>query len=170
MLQTIEKVSNRLVYKYTFDIHSEGDLKQEAFLMAVDALERYDNQRPLENFLYIHINNRLKTFKRDNFCRQEPQKGTPEWDKWHKVGGAKKNLLEAITLDSVNPNNETNLYEITDFVANAEYEQILKLIDEHLDPKLRKYYIKFLHKDKIPKAKRELLMRKIKEIVEEYYV
>ena len=38
-------------------------------MMGVEGLDRYDSNKPLENFMYAHINNRLKNFKRDNYYR-----------------------------------------------------------------------------------------------------
>ena len=35
-------------------------------MICMDALNRYDQKRPLENFLSVNLSNRLKNFIRDN--------------------------------------------------------------------------------------------------------
>lgn len=66
ILQTIDKVVNSLAFKYRFDIHDEDDIRQEGRRIGWEALDRYDESKPLENFLRVHIRNRLINFHRDN--------------------------------------------------------------------------------------------------------
>jgi RNA polymerase sigma factor (sigma-70 family) len=68
--QTIDQITiviNRIAPKYTFRDYDVEDIKQEAFMICMDALDRYDTNRPLENFLSVHLSNRLKNFVRDNY-------------------------------------------------------------------------------------------------------
>jgi DNA-directed RNA polymerase specialized sigma24 family protein len=67
VIDQIKIVVNRIAPKYTFNTYDVDDIKQEAFIICMDALERYDNKRPLENFLSVHLSNRLKNFVRDNY-------------------------------------------------------------------------------------------------------
>jgi hypothetical protein len=39
----------------------------------MDAMDRYDESRPLENFLAVHVKNRLNNFKRDKYYRQQKE-------------------------------------------------------------------------------------------------
>ena len=48
-------------------INTVDDIKQEAFIICIEALNRYEEGRPLENFLSVNLSNRLKTFMRDNY-------------------------------------------------------------------------------------------------------
>jgi len=66
VIETITKVADRQAAKFRFGYYEVEDMRQEAFIIAMDALDRYDEKRPLENFLAVHVNNRLKNFKRDN--------------------------------------------------------------------------------------------------------
>ena len=63
VLAVIEKIANRYCHKFKFGYFTAEDIKQEAFIIAVDALDRYDERRPLENFLSSHVKNRLINFK-----------------------------------------------------------------------------------------------------------
>ena len=51
VVDQIEKVCNRIAPRYTFYGYALDDIKQEAFIICMEALNRYDNSRPLENFL-----------------------------------------------------------------------------------------------------------------------
>ena len=62
VLIVIEKIANRYCHKFKFGYFTAEDIKQEAFIIAVDALDRYDERRPLENFLSAHVKNRLINF------------------------------------------------------------------------------------------------------------
>ena len=75
VVDQINVVVNRIAPKYTFYGYQADDLKQEAFIICMEALPRYDAKRPLENFLSVHLSNRLKNFVRDNhFTSNEEQK------------------------------------------------------------------------------------------------
>ena len=94
-LRVIMKVAKRLAPKYVFATYEVEDIEQEAFLIGIAGLEKYDQNRPLENFMYTHINNRLKTFKRDNYYRLDY--GTAA----QKIQDRKKSLLEPIHIDAL---------------------------------------------------------------------
>ncbi len=75
VMTSIEKVIKRISPKYTFYGYTLDDIKQESFLICMDALNRYDEKRPLENFLSVNLSNRLKNFVRDNhFLAEEEDK------------------------------------------------------------------------------------------------
>ena len=59
VVDIITKVAHRLAPKFTFAFYETEDIEQEAFMLGVEALGRYDDTKPLENFLYTHISNRL---------------------------------------------------------------------------------------------------------------
>ena len=71
VLETIEKIANKLCYKFKFGYHGVEDMKQQATLFALEGLDSYDEKRPLENFLWTHVRNRLFNYKRDNFERPD---------------------------------------------------------------------------------------------------
>ena len=68
----IERVSSRLAQKFRFGYHTIDDMKQQAALFAWEGIyDSWDDSRPLENFLWIHVRNRLYNFKRNNYGRPE---------------------------------------------------------------------------------------------------
>ena len=66
VLDTITLVCNRISPRYTFYGYTVDDIKQESFIICMEALNRYVEGRPLENFLSVNLSNRLKNFVRDN--------------------------------------------------------------------------------------------------------
>ena len=56
VVDVILKVCKKLAPKYVFASYEVEDIEQEAFMMGVEALNRYDSDKPLENFIYAHIN------------------------------------------------------------------------------------------------------------------
>ena len=149
VLEKIELVVNRISPKYTFHGYDVDDIKQEAFMICMDALDRYDQKRPLENFLSVNLSNRLKNFVSDN----------------HYIGQDenKRNVLcpKQLTYESSIPELCVNLDHKLDF------KYIQTLIDKHLPPDLRCDYLKILSEVYVSKKRREHIVEVIKEIVNE---
>src|SRR5437763_58309 len=72
VLAAIDNAVNVLARSFRFGIYDVEDIKQEARIMGLEAVPRWDRKRPLENFLYSHIRNRLINFKRNKFRRNDP--------------------------------------------------------------------------------------------------
>ena len=154
---TILKVAKKLAPKYVFASYSVEDIEQEAFIIALEALGRYDTDKPLENFLYTHVNNRLKNFKRDNYYRQDH--GTAQ-----RIQGRKKNLLEPVDIDC--------LYSVSTedhVVTDAHIREITELIDKKLPSHLRRDYLKLRNNSPLPKSRKANVIRVIEEIINGEY-
>lgn len=147
LMKQIEIVVNRIAPKYTFNTYDVEDIKQEAFIICMDALERYDQKRPLENFLSVHLSNRLKNFVRDNFyTKDEPHK---------------KKILKPQYLTA----DDVIKYE-SDHDVKLEAKNLKNIIDKHLPAEHRSDYLKMINDVYIPKKKREELLALIKELLE----
>lgn len=189
VLIVIENISNRLAYKYRFGYHQVEDLKQEAAIEAIKGLEKYDPSKgkPLENFLFIHVRNRLNNFKRDNYERKEyPCQNCPinawikktdackkyqdkmecEWfGGWSRRNTAKKNVLMPIALGSVQGDGESNMWNEYDITDTLDAETINQKIEEKLPISYRKDYIKLKNGTQLSKQKKEKLIDVIMEIL-----
>lgn len=152
VVDQINIVVNRIAPKYTFNGYDIDDIKQEAFIICMDALERYDNKRPLENFLSVHLSNRLKNFIRDNYYTKD------EEDK-KKVLKPKSLSSEDFVPVSHYKNNQDD---------NIDAKQIQSILDKHLPPSYRSDYLKLINDVYVPKKRREEVVQVIKEIVEMY--
>jgi DNA-directed RNA polymerase specialized sigma24 family protein len=148
-LEIIDIVVNRIAPKYTFNGYDIDDIKQESFIICLEALKRYDNKRPLENFLSVNLSNRLKNFVRDNFG--------------HSKDVEKKKLHSPSSITA----NIANSYHYYDF--DDEYldrKTMMDTIEQNLPPSLREDYLKFINNVYLNKNKRESLIKTIKDILE----
>ena len=143
----IEKVINKIAHKYTFRDYDLEDIKQEAFIICHEALSRYDNDRPLENFMSVHLSNRLKNFVRDNYYVKENQ---------HK----KKIKSPQYILDD---NIANDSYNLEDYIIQKE---ILEKIDEKIPVSLREDYLKLCNGVSIQKNKKDKLLDFIRSFID----
>jgi len=154
VLDTIELVCNRIAPKYTFYGYSTDDLKQEAFIICAEALNRYDGIRPLENFLSINLSNRLKTFVRDNFFISSSHEG-------------RKRVSQPAQLDF-----ENSLVDHSEFYEDS-YDKLdmmekVRLVDKYIPASLRMDYLKVVNDVYISKQRKEEVIAIIKGILEEH--
>lgn len=149
VIKQIEVVVNRIAPKYTFSTYDIDDIKQEAFIICMDALERYDQKRPLENFLSVHLSNRLKNFIRDNYYTKDEEE--------------KKRVMRPKYLsgeDVIQYDDDSDNY--------TDAKSIKTIVDKHLPSQYRSDYLKIINEVYVPKKRREEILAIIKEIVEKY--
>lgn len=147
--EQISIVINRIAPKYTFSGYEIDDIKQEAFMICMDALTRYDTSRPLENFLSVHLSNRLKNFVRDNYFTSSDQE--------------KKKVLAPKQLS----NDDNIIDNEIDQDISIDNKEIRKIIDKFLPFDYRSDYLKFVNDVSIPKKRKTQLFLVIKNILEE---
>ena len=125
--------------------------------MGVEALSRYDSSKPLENFMYAHINNRLKNFKRDNYYRFD-------YGNAQKIQDRKKSILEPIdiaALYSLSTEDET--------ISNAHMAEMIELIDKKLPSELRGDYLRLQTNAPLPKGRKAMIIEVIEKIINGEY-
>jgi len=182
----MQKVAKRLAPKFVFGYHSVRDIQQEAIVLAIEAMERYDGIRPLENFLSVCVHNGLINYKRDNYERlvtpclkcdyfskecqlYEDIHECDAYRAWLLRNTAKKNLMSPICFHTVNDEHESNMSFEQDALNHMDQREVMELIDKHLSPKLRRLYIKFLNNVRISKQDQFKLTEAIKTILADYY-
>lgn len=149
VIDQINIVVNRIAPKYAFGTYGIDDIKQEAFIICMDALNRYDQKRPLENFLSVHLSNRLKNFVRDNYYTKDETE--------------KKQVLKPKYLSP----EDVVKYDV-DYEFTIEAKNLKRIIDKHLPVDRRSDYLKFINNVYISKKKREELVSLIKNLLEIY--
>lgn len=66
----IERLATSRSRSGGFAYYESDDVYQEIWGMCLDAMDRYDvDMGPVENFLVVHVTNRLKNLKRDKYFR-----------------------------------------------------------------------------------------------------
>jgi len=186
VLQTINNIAKRLASKFRFGYHEIEDMKQQARLFAWEGLKNYDGIRPLENFLWTHVRNRLYNFKRNNFGRPDkPCDTCPFFDihfqnsqgygckaydsheecdlylGWMNRNTAKRNIMNTTKLD-LDIQDQDN-------VANQfDRDHIFNLVDTSLPVRYREDWIRLINDLKLPKARKDVLVDVVLNILKEH--
>ena len=166
VLEIINKICDRYAYKFQFGYYTPDDIRQEAFIIAVDALERYDDSRPLENFLAVHVKNRLNNFKRDKFFRRPQDSADGELPPRSE---AKKFLMEPLNIENIRDEQEVNMSSADDFIEAVDTAELFLLIDQHLAPSFRADYLRMMHGVYVPKPRREQIHQEIISIFQQHH-
>lgn len=130
----MQRVVEKIAPRYVTHGYSVGDMQQEAYIMCMEALPRYDNARPLENFLSVHVSNRMKNFLRDNVKIKDEKK--------HKI--VKPTQL---THDVV------KVYE-ENFEEKLDFQDMAGIVDANMPAAMRMDYLKMVHDFYVPKQRR----------------
>ena len=159
VLEIIQKVVDRIAPKYTFVGYDIDDMKQEAFIICVEALDRYNpnkiknKNKPLESFLSNNLSNRIKNFLRDN------------------------NAIVADTDKSriAQPAQLDNEYTILDGKDRRQslheqyrIQEISRLVNRNIPADMRMDYIKMINGEPIPTNRRKQIEEFIKHMLEGY--
>jgi hypothetical protein len=155
VIDQINIVIDRIAPRYTFYGYTINDIKQESFIICMEALNRYDEIRPLENFLSVNLSNRLKNFVRDNYF----------------VGVddniERQRVMQPAQLDyEDNIIDDKRLYSIS--YEDIEDKDMEIIIDQHLPASMRMDYLKMLNDIYITKQRKEEIFETIVHILYEF--
>ena len=188
VMAVINNVANRLARKFRFGYHEVEDMKQQARLFAWEGISKYDGQRPLENFLWTHVRNRLFNFKRDKYerpgkpcvdCQYYIYDGDGDrctkfddktecdlYKKWINRNERKKNLMNPIDLNITNSNSEyeMKIYDTVD--SDIDYQALLVIVEKELPVVYRSLYLRLKNGTKLSKVQRT----KIQEIIQQILI
>ena len=185
VIQIIDNIANRLANKFTFGYHEIEDMKQQARLFAWEGIEHYDGVRPLENFLWTHVRNRLYNFKRNNFGRPDkPCDSCPYFDiafendkgygckaydnheecdlymGWLKRNTAKRNIMNTAQLDL-----EIKQSDAVEDLLDKKH--IFNTVDKLMPVQYLEDWIRLVNNLKLPKVRRDILIEVIINIFKE---
>lgn len=179
-VNALDNISKKLIYKFKFGYHEAEDMKQQAAIFAMEGLQNYDNSRPLENFLWTHVRNRLFNFKRDNYCRPDNVcLKCPLYDPDRKFSTNQckkfkdKNDCELYAASQQRNNIKKNIVKpcsieydheaSTDILSDIGNEEMIQIIESKISIKHREAYLKLKGGAKV--SKQELL--KLREHIQE---
>lgn len=185
LIQIIDKAIKGLCSKFRFGYFEKEDLEQEGWKFAIEGLEKYDNKRPLENFLRVHIRNQFINLKRNKFSRYDPpclscpfydpeckqsdnkcsefvnKDDCKKWASWKKRNAAKSGLMRPMDIDSV---TEDDLESDIQFINSLNLSAIHKKINAELPTELRGDFLRMLDGVYIPKHKKDKVREFIKDL------
>lgn len=155
-LEVVSKITlvvDRIAPKYAFYGYSVDDIKQEAFIICIEALNRYDPSRPLENFLSVNLSNRMKTFVRDNYFTSSTNED-------------RKKLAQPAQLDFEDSLiDQKEKYSIS--YDDLDRKEIYKVIDANLPASMRLDYLKMLNDVYVCKQRRAEIIETISEVLQD---
>lgn len=184
-VEILHRIVKKLGYKFIFGYHSYEDMYQQAAIFAIEGLEKYDSSKPLENFLWTHLRNRLFNFKRDNFKRPDkPCLTCPFFDKdcakstnqcskysqildcslykkWYVRNTSKQNIMKPTSIENEKSiSSNSNESGVIFGIANSE---LLSKIERNLRGEYREIFLKIKHGTKMNKADIKKLQKHIQE-------
>jgi DNA-directed RNA polymerase specialized sigma24 family protein len=186
-IRVLDNISKRLGHKFRFGYHDFEDMKQQAAIFALEGLEKYDNTKPLENFLWTHVRNRLFNYKRNNYQRPDkPCLNCPFFDKsykcsnnqcseftnksdcglyaaWASRNEAKKNIMQPSYIE-----HDLLQKKHDDLSSDIQNKEIIDYLDSEVSLEHRENYLKLKHGDKIPKQQLLKLQKYIAELMENF--
>ena len=147
VLAKIQLVIDRIAPRYVFPGYDLADVKQEAFIICMSALDRYKEGFPLENFLSSNLSKRSKNLIRDRHY----VKSDPEEKKRIKMPGQLSQ-------------EEYTKYYYDDTDRSIDVQALSDIIDRELPAKYRSNYLKMVNGVNVLKKDREELIEVIKKI------
>lgn len=188
-LKIIDIITKKLAYKFKFGYHDYDDMKQQISIFALEGLKNYDHKRPLENFLWTHVRNRLFNYKRDNYqrpdkpclscslydpnlrksssgCAKYNNKNDCElYSAWSSRNNAKKNLMHLTTIEEVKDYSNVFASNDNDLINNISSNEILKIIEENIVGEERTIFLKIQSGSKVSAKDMNKLTIKLREIM-----
>lgn len=175
VLASIDRIVDVLAPKYKFGYFTLDDIKQEGRLAGLKGLEKYNEALPLDNFMFIHIKNRLSNFKRDNFRRNDPPcqhchnevkhehtKACDKHARWAKANASKTRVASPYSL--LDSDTEKYTYE-----SSTDFQELSQLIDDALPALLRSAYLKMRAGDKTVTAEEKRQVEDIVRVIAEKF-
>lgn len=189
VVKIIDRIVKRLAGRFKFGYHQIQDMEQQARLIAWTGIDNYDGIRPLENYLWVHVRNRLFNFKRDNFCRpgspctdcflhnSSSQKCNKYEDKQECVlyarqqhkNTTKLNLTYPIELSCVDDYNEDNMYSCQSTEKTVLNNELRTILNRYIPVEWRHSYLRLLYNCTISSQHKYQLYKLVREIINKYY-
>lgn len=148
VMATIQKVVDKIAPRYVTVAYSVDDMKQEAFIMCMEAMPRYDGKRPLENFLSVHVSNRMKNFLRDNVKIKDEAK--------YRVANPDQLL------------HDIEIHALDDMFDRMDYKNMANIVDSNMPASMRMDYLKMVSEFYVPKQRREEITYFIKDLLRQH--
>ena len=151
-------------------------------------LDKFDGSRPLPNFLYIHVRNRLFNFKRDNYVRPYvPCENCPfdafidehgdcskyvilddceVFTSWSSRNISRRNIMNTLGLDQINDYNESGMKYYSSMDRDIDTAYVLDIIESELPVEFREDYTLLKYGHTLSKNKTDKLRRAIEDVLD----
>lgn len=186
VIDIIEKIASNIAWKFVFANYTYEDIKQEAFIWGIKGLDKYNPEQPLENFLWVHIKNRLCNLKRKKYTRIDkpcltcPLKAYVKnkdlctafdtkadcklYASWQARNEKKKNIIMPVNIGLVSDADSSLTISAVDTFI---YSETVDLIDKNISIEVRPIWLKVRGGIKLLKEEREMLQDEVRQILRE---
>lgn len=177
VLTEIEIVCGTISNQISFGYYDKEDIKQEGVILGIAALIDYDFERPLSNFIFTHVRNRILNLQRKLLTRTDPPcllchqvvnghsghadgKTCESYKKWHKINSTKYSLMQP-----TNIGDKVDIEFDDDVVDEVEKNDLLSRIDTLLPVELRCTYLRMRANEPVALDLRHKVEIFIKELI-----
>jgi hypothetical protein len=176
VLEISERILSYLAPMFTFGYYDIKDIKQEGFLLIMDALPRYNGTTVLETFLVKHLRNRLSNLLRDKFHRKIPpcssckdksiccldkMEHCKKLESWNSRNAFKKNMMK------ISENGECQALQEVDLFGNLYKKEIILYLSDNLPMSYRSDFCRFLDGGELDSFRSTRLINMCRKIIEE---
>lgn len=176
-METIERSACVLAPSFVFGYFDLDDIKQTARMFGLEALKRWDGKRPLANFLYVHIRNRLINMKRDLLrrtdapcrgchegrpCKDAVGTACPAYAAWAARNNAKASLMRPFAMPEQESGAGVSGSGLLDTLC---IEEMRERIDRELPVELRSTYLKMLDGVPVSRVERAAVAEAVRAIL-----
>ena len=181
--EIVQTVASRVASHFVFGYHTREDVIHQAMVFALEVLQtdKYDPERPLPNFLQIHIRNRMLNYKRKHFLRSEapctccdpflpPERPCLRWRVWSMNNKSKQTLMRPLDLHKnlgvKNNDAQSNRESKIEIEGGLDFLELTESVREQLPEELREDYVRMLRYEEVDKKQRAKVRKAVKAILE----
>ncbi len=161
-LNTIVRVATQVSPKYCFGSHEREDMIQEGIRIGLEGLRHYKEELPLENFMRVHIKNRLINFKRDNYYRYEKTADATKAAVWAARNKLRQNLMSPLEISEV----EHKVPLVDNVIEDASYNELIHMIKVKLPAALRTDFLRMVDGVSLPAIRRIRIQEEVQLILQ----
>jgi len=184
VLDAIDGAVRSLSSSFSFGYFDEGDMFQEGFIFACDALPRFNPNNKqkcgLKNFLRVHVRNQFINLRRNKLHRNSPpcsscqhnddhkceqyndRSECPKWAGWYSRNQAKRSLVESCDASKVT--HVTPMDEL-DVCSKLSRSELLQRVSNEIPLDMRGDYCRLIEGAKLTKPRREAVVKVVRELL-----
>jgi hypothetical protein len=168
----IERVIKILAPSFVFGYFTIDDMRQEAWIGAINGLEKYDGRKQrkvkcreerLTRFLSVHIRNCLLNVQRKYYFRYEKPKSESRVAEWEKNNQSRRNLMHTWDLDDV---PEYMLSCRTDFEKDFDDREWLAYVESQMTDAVRNDFRRMCEGVVISNVRKEAVQLAVSNILD----
>lgn len=132
------------------------DIRQEAIIIGIKGIEKYNGKIPLDKYLSNHMRHRLRSLRREKYIKPGCDCG-----QCLKCSNNESRVKLNFTSSVAEEDSQYSMHD------NVEYEELLEYLDQSIPAELREDYLKVLAGIPIISARKQKLKKFIKDLLDD---